>query len=209
MFDIRAKETIIVNFLKAFVGCEVCMANEAVPAPKYPYISYTIINLVVANNGTYSEYSDGTKRKDYQQVWSFTVHSNNDTESKEKALLAHIFFSELGVISLLDNGISTQLVGGITNRDNILTVGYQYSNGFDVTFSMVSEITPEQQDGIESIESVAIGNTQIDVQDPEKIIEDLTRQRDILMAEVENLNKRIVEASAMLENTLEGGEIDG
>ena len=38
-----------------------------------------------------------------------------------------------------DNGVIVQSVTNITNRDNILTVEYEYKNGFDVVFYLFDE----------------------------------------------------------------------
>lgn len=148
MIKFRENETAITESLKAYLGCEVVLANDTkAPIPEGDYVSYTIINPLVESNGGYSECDDGVKRKEYQQVWSFTTHSTDDTRSKVLALKAHEFFSETGFITLSEHGISAQLVRGITSRDNLLTYGFDYCNGFDVTFAMISEIGRQTDEG--------------------------------------------------------------
>lgn len=145
LIPIRAKEIVISEALKSHLGCEVIRANQNSPIPKYPYVSYTIIEPMRANNGTWGEYEDGTKRKQIQQVWSFTAQSDDDNESKLTAIDAHDFFSEIGSIYLLDNEVSVQLVGGVTCRDNLITTGFEYRNGFDVTFAFMNEIKRDNE----------------------------------------------------------------
>ena len=40
---------------------------------------------------------------------------------------------------LRNNGVVAQSVTSVTNRDNILTVEYEYKNGFDVVFYLYDE----------------------------------------------------------------------
>ena len=163
MIPIRQKEIVIAEALKAHLGCEVIRANQNTPIPKYPYVSYTITTALSRNNGTWGEYEDGTKRKEIQQIWSFTVQSDDDTESKVLAIEAHDFFSEIGSIYLLDNELSVQLVGGITCRDNFITTGFEYRNGFDVTFAFMNEVNPKG----EIIDSIQFGDKTITSDDEE------------------------------------------
>lgn len=135
------------------------MANQNSPVPDFPYVSYTVTTPKVENNGTYGEWEDGVKRKEVQQIWSFTVQADNDTESKVLALSAHDYFSEVGRIYLSDNGISAQLVGTITCRDNLISIDYEYRNGFDVTFALADEIAPNTYENTEDrIETISIVN---------------------------------------------------
>lgn len=146
MINYRQIETIIVEGLKAHLGCEVIMANQHSPAPDYPYVTYTAMTPKVANNGTFGEWEDGVKRKEVQQIWSFTVQAESDTESKVLALSASDYFGEIGFLYLSDNGIAVQLLGNITCRDNLITIGYEYRNGFDVTFAIADEIEKNEND---------------------------------------------------------------
>lgn len=155
MINYRQIETIIVEGLKTHLGCEVIMANQSSPIPKYPFVTYTVSTPRVENNGTYGEFEDGVKRKEYQQIWSFTGQSDSDTESKMLAFSAHEYFSEKAYYYLGDNGIAVQLVGNITCRDNFLTTGYEYRNGFDITIAFADEIILEE-DNENIIESISI-----------------------------------------------------
>lgn len=153
MIEVRTNEIEIAEGLKEHLGCEVVRANQNTPIPKLPYVSYTVTTLMKANNGTWSEYEDGTKYKEVQQIWSFTVQADNDTESKALAIMAHDYFDEVGCLRLNDNGIVVQLLGDITNRDNFLTTGYEYRNGFDVTFAFINAVGES-----EAIEIVSMSN---------------------------------------------------
>lgn len=171
--------------LKAHLGCEVVMANQATPAPDYDYVAYTIVNPLVENNGTFGVYEDGFKRREHQQVWSFTSISDDDTKSKVNAIKAHEYFSEIGAIYLADNGISVQLVRSVSCRDNLLTVGYEYRNGFDVTFAVMDEID-NTADGAISGASISYDGETITPTDPAAVLDELnTRLEKRLSGEVD------------------------
>ena len=159
MINYRQIEKIISEGLKTHLGCEVIMANQNSPIPKYPYVSYTVVTPKKANNGTYGEWEDGVKRKEVQQIWSFTVQAATDTESKVIALSAQDYFGDIGYLYLSDNGIAVQLLGNITCRDNFITTGYEYRNGFDVTFALADEIAKNEDDeNAEAIKGVSLVN---------------------------------------------------
>ena len=151
MINLREKEIIITENLKKYLGCEVIRTNQIAPTPKYPYVSYTIITPMVANNGTWSEFDDGIHRKEIQQIWSFTVQSQDDMESKTLAFKAYDYLDHDGVVVLNDNGIVVQRIENITNRDNLLTIDYEYRNGFDVKFAFMNEIADETEERIDDI----------------------------------------------------------
>ena len=44
------------------------------------------------------------------------------------------------------------LVGDISNRDTLLTVGYEFRKGFDVVFSLMNEIQGTASETIDTIE---------------------------------------------------------
>jgi hypothetical protein len=134
--------------------CPVIMANQTLPIPNYPYISYTITSTAVTNGGTFSVTSDYTRFKPMTQIWSFTVQSNDDKATTDIALLAYDWFSLVSNTYLSDNGIVVQRVGNITNRDNLLTIEYEYRQGFDVEFSLLHTISAEDSETAETIETV-------------------------------------------------------
>lgn len=158
MISFRQIEITIVDSLQEWLkkkgyDCPVIMANQTAPVPPYPYISYTVINPVIANMKGYCVADDGTRYKPLTQVWSFTVQSDDDVQAVNVALLAYDWFALAGNEYLNDNNIVAQRVGNITNRDTLLTIEYEHRNGFDVTFSLV-HATPESDLELGEIASV-------------------------------------------------------
>lgn len=139
LIDVDKLKQIVVSGLKKYLGCEVIRTNQNAEPPAYPYVSYTITTLASANNGTYEEYEDGTTRKQLTQTWSITAQSNKESEGVNLALKAREWLDYAGRVYLKDNGVIVQSVTNITNRDNILTVEYEYKNGFDVVFYLFDE----------------------------------------------------------------------
>lgn len=209
MINYRQIETIIVEGLKAHLGCEVIMANQNSPAPDYPYVSYTVMTPKVANNGTYGEWEDGVKRKEVQQIWSFTVQAKTDTESKVLALSANEYFSEVGNLYLSDNGIVAQLVGAITCRDNLISIGYEYRNGFDVTFALADEIAPNSNgntnDTIETISIVNGKEQRSNLEDLNEILEQRLDGDTVTQSTLETNVKEAVSVINEIEKAIEEG----
>lgn len=142
MIDFRAIETLIVENLQSHLtekgyNCPVIMANQTSPTPEYPYMSYTITTPVGANMGGYSVAEDGTRYKPMTQTWSFTSQSDDDVEAFLVAMEAFDWFSLTGNTLLSDNGIVAQRVGSIGNRDNLISIEYEYRRGFDVEFLLM------------------------------------------------------------------------
>lgn len=137
------------------------MANQVSPIPPYPYTSYTVITPMIANNGTYGafvEEIDGKKvtihRKEFQQVWSFTVQADDDAVSKSLAFKLYDFFDRVGTVTLNEAEIVVQRLGNITNRDNLISINYEYRNGLDVTFAFMNEV----EETLEEIDKFTINN---------------------------------------------------
>lgn len=140
--------TTVARGLKQYLGCEVIRQNQTKTPPAYPYLSYTITTLESENKGTYGEYEDGIDRKPITQTWSISVHSASDTESVLLASKAREWLDRVGTTYLKDNNVDVQSVGSITNRDNLLTIGYEYKKGFDVVFWLFDEVeNPTAKDG--------------------------------------------------------------
>lgn len=162
MIDFAKVQHDIVSGLQAYltsinVNCPVILANQTAELPDYPYVSFTRINMIIPDNLHYSVDDDGTKYNDIQQVWSFTTHSENDAESIRIAGMLYDWFSEIGNVYHSDNGIIVSTIGNVNNRDNLLTIEYEYRYGLDVTFNLQNLIaSPENE---ELIESVAISYT--------------------------------------------------
>lgn len=181
MIDIEHLRTTVASGLRDYLGCPVVRSNQNEEPPPYPYCSYTITQLMSENKGTYGEYEDGTDRKPFTQTWSITVQSGDSSESMTLAVKAHEWLDHIGRIYLNDNGVIIQSVGNISNRDNILTVEYEYRNGFDVVFWLFNEVdSPKESTGY--VEGVDLEGSIIEPTTP-----------------VEELNER-------LEDRLEGGD---
>lgn len=150
MIDYDNMRRTIVKGLKTYLDCPVVRNNQNADPPAYPYVSYTITTLVRANNGTYGEYSDGVFRKPTVQTWSITAQSDDNAESVSLISKAREWFDRAGTLYLNDNNVIVQSVGSITNRDNVLTVGYEYKNGFDVDFWLYETVGNTDSEIIET-----------------------------------------------------------
>lgn len=164
MIDYRSIETLIVDGLTAWLSqkgfnCPVIMANQTVPIPDYPYIAYTVTTPVGANMKGYSIAQDGTRYKPLTQTWSFTAQSADDVEAVNVAMLAYDWFAMIGHTYLKDNGIVAQKVQNITNRDNLLTIEYEYRRGFDVEFLLMHTLAESDCETAGYIEGVVIHGT--------------------------------------------------
>lgn len=155
MIDQKKIESIIVNGLQDYLGCPVILANQHSPAPSYPYVSFTVTSLKTANNGTYGTEYDGVFYKHFKQKWSFTVQSDDDNQCSEITLKAYDWFSLVAVTILSDTEIYIERLEDISNRDNLITIQYEYRRGFDVTLVVMDVIEHE----FETIETVGLGET--------------------------------------------------
>lgn len=168
MINFTEVEKTIVNalqdFLKKVIGKDVpvIMANQVSPTPEYPYISYTITTPVMASTVHYSVSESGVRYKPLKQIWSFTVQSGAYSETADISLYAYDFFNDISNTQFKDAGIVVVRVGGITNRDNMLSIEYEHRNGFDVTFSLMHTIDASLiENG--KIEEIAIANAIKDI----------------------------------------------
>lgn len=152
MIDQQHIETTIINELQNYLNCPVILANQHSPAPPYPYVSFTITSLKNENHGTYGTLSDGRYYKPVRQTWSFTVQSDNDIQCSEIALNAFDWFSLIAVTYLADNEIYIERLEDIANRDNLITIQYEYRRGFDVRFVIMDVIDHDY----ETIEHVKV-----------------------------------------------------
>ena len=148
----NSNRQVVVSGLSDYLKIKVVRANQDAPAPSYPYLAYTITTFAGANNGTFERHSDGIYRKQVRQIWSITSKSDDDDESVENASKAKDWLEHIGRAKLRQHGITVQSVTDITNRDNVLTNGYEYSNGFDVVFYVYDEID-SKGDYIENVET--------------------------------------------------------
>lgn len=185
MFDYDGIRKAVVTGLSKYLGCTIERANQNGEKASYPYGTYTITTLMSANNGTYGVYEDGKDRKPYTQTWSLSFRSDDNSESVRLAVMAQQWLDHIGTTFLRDNGVNVQSIGSITNRDNILSIEYEYCNGFDVVFWLMNEVdNPVNETGY--IENVVIDKTNIAPVDKDEIIEDLTRKLDIANVTITN-----------------------
>lgn len=152
MIRIEDNRRAIANGLAAACECAVVMANQTVAVPDRPYISFTITTPLVANNGTYGRYADYTERKPIKQRWSFTTQTEDADEAFRLALTAYDWFDNLGKEYLFSNDVIVESMTDVTNRDTLLTSAYEYRCGFDVTFTFMNIVKPEQE-VIETVET--------------------------------------------------------
>lgn len=153
MIDYDGIRAVIAKGLSEYLKCPVIRSNQAKEPPSYPYISYTITMLASQNNGTYGEYLDNIDRKPVTQTWSITALSDKDGESTQLANKAVDWLECVGSTYLNENNIIVQRVGNVTNRDNFLTVEYEYRNGFDMVIYLMNETT-RQADTIDNVELI-------------------------------------------------------
>lgn len=135
-------ERAIINGLQIYLQskgyeCPVILANQTAPIPPYPYISFTITTPVGADMKGYSISNNGTRYKSLTQTWSFTVQSDDDMQALAVAMQAYDWFALTGNTFLSDNDVVVQRVHNINNRDNLLSIEYEYRRGFDVEFLLI------------------------------------------------------------------------
>ena len=152
MIDYKNIREAVCKGLKDYLKVPVIRNNQNKDPPLYPYVSYTVTTFSSANNGTYGEYEDGTDRKPVKQTWSITAQSDNNDESVTLAAKAREWLDHSGNLYLNDKNVIVEKVTNITNRDSIITVDYEYKNGFDVVFVLYDEIKLTDKEYIESVE---------------------------------------------------------
>lgn len=152
MIDYKNIREAVCKGFKDYLKVPVIRNNQNKDPPVYPYVSYTVTTLSSANNGTYGEYVDGISRKPVKQTWSITAQSDNNDESIALASKAREWLDYSGKLYLDDKNVIVEQITSITNRDNIITVDYEYKNGFDVVFVIYDEIILTDKEYIESVE---------------------------------------------------------
>lgn len=160
MIDYENLRKTVVKGLKEYLKCPIIRSNQNAEPPKYPYLSYTIITPMSENNGTYGEYGDGKARKSVTQTWSITVQSDDNDESLNLANKAKEWLDYVGTTFLNDNNVVVQSVSNVSNRDNIISIEYEYKNGFDVFFNVFDEVTSNIET-VENIENVSINGSEV------------------------------------------------
>lgn len=162
MIDIDNIRRTIIAGLKEYLQIPIIRSNQTGEPPAYPYLSYTITTPKRSNGGSWGEYDDGIDRKPFTQTWSITVQSGDSIESLNLALKASEWFDRVGTTYLNDDNVIIQSVGDVANRDNFLTIEYEYRNGFDIVLWLLDEVdNPIEDAGY--IESVTFDNATIDI----------------------------------------------
>lgn len=161
MIDINKVREIISTGLSEYLTMPVIRSNSTGEPPGYPYISYTLTTPIHANNGSWGEYEDGGHRKPFRQTWSITVQADDAGVSLDSAVKAYEWFDKTGILYLSDNGVLVERLYDISNRDNMLTIEYEYRLGFDVVLVLMAEVGGDAG-GAEYIESVDVGDISVE-----------------------------------------------
>jgi len=161
---IKEIESVIVQGLEDYLGepnrpCPVILANLNTPIPNYPYVAYTFTQSLVENNGTYGIDDKGNRIKQHDCVMSFTVQSDDVDESVLLAIKIARWFGAVGVVYLDDNKIAVKSVGSVLNRDNLISIEYEYRNGLDVTITLLDVIDKSEFDPIGYIDTANVSNS--------------------------------------------------
>lgn len=160
---IRQAEIAIIRGLESYLSTKtrplsVVLANNTQPIPKYPYVAYTVTQSLVDNNGLYGIETSGDRVKQHDCVISFTIQSDDVDEVNELAVKTVHWFNAVGIVYLSDNEIAVKNVGSVTNRDNLLSIEYEYRLGLDVTFTLLDRIDSSEFDGDGYIEIANVQN---------------------------------------------------
>lgn len=145
--------------LRMYLGCPIIQSEQNAKKPAFPFGRYKITTLATANNGTYGEYEDNIARKPVKQIWSLTFESDNYEEAVNLANKAHSWLDYVGTTLLNDNDVIVESVGAVGDRSNLLTVDYEYMQGFDMTLWVMDEIEKPE---IEVIESIDLNGVEVD-----------------------------------------------
>mgnify|MGYP001198293416 CR=1 FL=1 len=139
MLAISDIESKIVTALENYIDCPVILSNQTAPSPPYPYISYTITTPVHHVDGTYCM-KDGVYYQSMLQTWSFTSHSDDSRACQRLGMRIYDFFtrSGRGILNKIGTAVSSKT--DLMNRDNYLTIQYEYRCGMDVTFRLMHQL---------------------------------------------------------------------
>lgn len=143
MLAISDIESKIVTALENYIDCPVILSNQTSPAPTYPYISYTITTPVHHADGTYCM-KDGVYYQPMLQTWSFTSHSDDSRACQRLGMRMYDFFARSGREVLNKIGTAVSSKTDLMNRDNYLTIQYEYRLGMDVAFRLMHQLDVEE-----------------------------------------------------------------
>ena len=147
----------VLSKLEEYTGCTFVLSNTTKQMPAYPYGSFTVIS-VSTKKGTYAAATVERNGEKVDVLYmpalikiSFTMQSNDEDEALEKAFMIQDFFAEAKRLELEDNDIVVADIGAITNRDNMLTIEYEYRKGLDVTLRATNVIENTTKDAINKV----------------------------------------------------------
>lgn len=128
---------LICEGIQAELGCTVVKSNLVEHVPEYPYISFTMTGIRTSQR----TYADAESPYVPAQItYSWTVQSNDDDEALELAHRLHDWFEMTGRMYLKDNGMVFTDIGGIQERDNMITLEYEYRKGFDCILHLMNYV---------------------------------------------------------------------
>lgn len=128
---------LICDGIQEAFGCPAVKSNLVEHVPDYPYVSFTITGIRTRPR----TYADAERPYVPAEVsYSWTVQSNSDDEATELAHRLHDWFDMTGRMYLKDNGMVFTDVGGITERDNMITLEYEYRKGFDCVLHLMNYV---------------------------------------------------------------------
>ena len=159
MIDQQYVNKTVVDGLEQALGRPVVKQNTAGKRPGYPFLAFTVTTPALHPGGTYGDYG-GEYRREVRQVWSLTAHGDRDNETLTLALAACDWLEQGGRLWLGDRDIVVRKAGGIANRDTVLTAGFEYRYGFDVTFVLENVIEKASDELSEVIETARVTEEQ-------------------------------------------------
>lgn len=138
LMDLEA-ESYIATQLENYVHCPVILTNQTAPVPSYPYISYTITTPVHHAGGTYCM-REGVYYQPMLQTWSLTAHSDDSRACQQLGMKMYDFFARVGRQSLYQEQIAVSGKTDLMQRDNLLTIQFEYRCGMDVIFRLMHRL---------------------------------------------------------------------
>lgn len=166
--DIRNK---LVSGLHKFMNLLVVQQSSIGDQPLYPFMTYAITSpyIQLGQPEHYTIIRDGNvldvSKEHYEQVYSFTVASQDEDEAMNICLQAIQFFKFFGRQNLADANIAVVKISNISARDNMITIDYERRYGFDVKIRVACEEITETT-GV--IDYVSFGSSQIETpEEPE------------------------------------------
>ena len=144
MFDKSLSEynRLLCDGIQEKFGCAVVKSNITEHVPEYPYISFTMTGIRTQQR----TYADAEMPYVPAEItYSWTVQSNDDDEALELAHGLHDWFEMTGRMYLKDNGMVFTDVGGIVERDNMITLQYEYRKGFDCILHLMNYVDRDQE----------------------------------------------------------------